>query len=382
MMGVIVNFDKIALCILCYTIIYYLNRVPLAAARSRFTPEALMSRVSDTRARTREAATRLVAAGRRPHALTVDLIYAEIKQGSRTTINDELKRWKDEQAQVDALNAALPPVVANAMLAVWAVAVEQGEQAFAQRREEVEGELTQAVDCVQDLETRLAAAHADAAALRTQLESHQANMDAVRAEAALVRTAADTAQARAQALEEQLDSARREAEHRLAETKTEQQQRVAALQAAMTAQEQAFRDELDKATTRLEGVQQHVLRQVTDAREATARAEARLAKAQQTTDERATEVQQLRTRLADQSQQYDRAQSDLARLSQEADQWRAERESLIQQLARLSGAHDAQAAQIDALERRAVGAETRLEAALKRSVAIKKAANADQMDRS
>jgi len=250
-----------------------------------------MSRISDTRVRTREAATHLVAAGRRPHALTVDLIYAEIKQGSRTTINDELKRWKDEQAKVDALNAALPPVVANAMLAVWAVAVEQGENAFTQRREEVEGELTQALECVQGLETRLAAAHEDAATLRTQLEARQANIDALRADAAMVRTAADTAQARAQALEEQLEFVRREAEHRLAETKAEQQQRVAALQAAMTAQEQAFRDELEKATTRLEGVQQHVLRQVTEAREATARAEARLAKAQQTTDERATEVQ-------------------------------------------------------------------------------------------
>ena len=29
----------------------------------------------------------IVAAGRRPHELTVDLIYTEIQQGSRTTIN-------------------------------------------------------------------------------------------------------------------------------------------------------------------------------------------------------------------------------------------------------------------------------------------------------
>ena len=58
-----------------------------------------MSRVSDTRLRTREAATHLVTTGRRAHDLTVDLIYAEIKQGSRTTINDELKLWKDEQAK-------------------------------------------------------------------------------------------------------------------------------------------------------------------------------------------------------------------------------------------------------------------------------------------
>ncbi|MGV0951728.1 MAG: hypothetical protein ACOYB3_13750 [Azonexus sp.] len=48
----------------------------------------------------------------------------------------------------------------------------------------------------------------------------------------------------------------------------------------------------------------------------------------------------------------------------------------------MTGTRDAQAGQIDALERRAVGAETRLEAALKRPVAIKKAAKADQLDRS
>ena len=80
-----------------------------------------MSRVSDTRLRTREAAARLVAAGRRPHDLTVDLIYAEIKQGSRTTINDELKLWKDEQAKAEALTAALPPAVANAMIRLFVV---------------------------------------------------------------------------------------------------------------------------------------------------------------------------------------------------------------------------------------------------------------------
>lgn len=47
-----------------------------------------MSRVSDTRLRTREAAAHLVSTGRRSYDLTVDLIYAEIKQGSRTTINE------------------------------------------------------------------------------------------------------------------------------------------------------------------------------------------------------------------------------------------------------------------------------------------------------
>jgi len=51
---------------------------------------------------------------------------AEIGQGSRRTISDELR--KDEQAKVDALSEALPPAVASAMMAAWAIAVERGER--------------------------------------------------------------------------------------------------------------------------------------------------------------------------------------------------------------------------------------------------------------
>src|ERR1700751_4781880 len=104
-----------------------------------------MSRISDTRIRTRAAAVQLLASGRLAHELTVDLIYAEIRQGSRTTINDELKLWKDEQVRNDALAAALPPAVASAMLSVWAIAVEQGEQVFAQRGDELEAEAAAAI---------------------------------------------------------------------------------------------------------------------------------------------------------------------------------------------------------------------------------------------
>lgn len=111
-----------------------------------------MSRVNDTRFRTREATARLVAAGRRPHDLTVDLICAVIKQGSRTTINDELKPWKDEQA--DALTNAMPPAVAHAMLNIWAVAVEHGEKVFDQRREEAETQLAHALTCIEILESK------------------------------------------------------------------------------------------------------------------------------------------------------------------------------------------------------------------------------------
>ncbi len=338
-----------------------------------------MSRVSDTRIRTREAAARLVAAGRRPHELTVDLIYAEIRQGSRTTINDELKLWKDEQAKVDALSAALPPAVANAMMAAWAVAVEHGELAFERRREEVEDELAKASDRVQVLEAEGSRLQEAAAGLQAQLASRQAKAEALREEAARMRGAIDAAQARTQALEELLALARSEAEQRLVAEKTEHQQQMIELQAATVAQERAFRAEIDKATERLEGVQKHVMLQVAEAREATKRVESQLAKAHQRTEELSVEAQQLRAKLATQIQQNERAQSDLTKASQEAGQLRTERESLIQQLALLTGKLDAQAAQVESQERRAIGAEKRLEEALKRSgTPRKKTAKSDQ----
>jgi len=340
-----------------------------------------MSRVSDTRIRTREAAAGLVAAGRRPHELTVDLIYAEIRQGSRTTINDELKLWKDEQAKVDALSAALPPAVANAMMAAWAVAIEHGEKVFEQRRDEVESELAAALQRVQALETDLAREQEDVAGLRAQLTSRKEEVEALRNEVTRGYAAAEAAQARAQALEQQIESSHAEAEQRLAAANFAHERRLAELQGAMAAHEQAFRAEIAKATERLEGVQKHVMLQVAEAREATKRAEALLAKAQQKNDELSAEAQQLRAQLATQIQQSEKAQNDLARVSQVAEQLRTERETLIQQLAMLTGKLDAQTAQIESLEHRAIGAENRLEKALKRPAAIKKkTAKVDQAD--
>lgn len=340
-----------------------------------------MSRVSDTRIRTREAAARLVAAGRRPHELTVDLIYAEIRQGSRTTINDELKLWKDEQAKVDALSAALPPAMANAMMAAWAVAVEHGEKVFEQRQAEVEGELATALQRAQTIETDLAREQEEAAGLRAQLASRQAEAEALRDEVARGRAAAEATEARALALERQVEASRAEAEQRLAAANAAHERRLTELREAMAAQEQTFRTEIGKATERLEGVQRHVMLQVAEAREATKRAEALLAKAQQKNEELSAEAQQLRAELASQAQQSARAQEDLDRVSQAADQLRTERETLIQQFAMLTGKLDAQTAQIESLEHRAIGAEARLEKALKRPTGTKKkAGKEDQTD--
>jgi hypothetical protein len=97
-----------------------------------------------TRQRTREAAADLVAAGYRPDKITVDLIYTAIGQGSRTTINDELKLWKEETIRAAGLEADMPPVIADSMRSLWVLAVEHGERVFEQRRGELEAQLVSA----------------------------------------------------------------------------------------------------------------------------------------------------------------------------------------------------------------------------------------------
>lgn len=333
-----------------------------------------MSRVSDTRLRTREAAARLVAAGRRPHDLTVDLIYAEIKQGSRTTINDELKLWKDEQAKADALTAALPPAVANAMLNMWAVAVEHGEKVFDQRREEAESQLAQAMTRIESLETEKNHLTQRIEGLQADVAQGQSDLNAFREMLANERAAKEAAIARASALEQQLESVKTDSERAITAMKSEHQQHVEVLQATLAAQEHTFRKEIDKATERLEGVQKHVMLQVTEAREAQKRTEALLSKASQRNEQLSAELQELWQKNASLTQLSERAQTDLTQAHNEMTQLRAERESLIQQVATATGKLGVLGERIESLERRAVGAETRLEEALKRPPSTKKTA--------
>ncbi len=331
-----------------------------------------MSRVSDTRLRTRETAARLVASGRRPHDMTVDLIYAEIKQGSRTTINDELKLWKDEQAKSDALTSALPPVVATAMLNIWAVAVEHGEKVFDQHREEVENQLVQATAHAESLDIEKINLARQIDGLQADVTQGQSELDVTREILAAERTAKDAANARSIALEQQLESVKTDSEQATSILKAEHQHRIEELQASLSAQEVAFREEISKATERLEGVQKHVMLQVAEAREAQKRAESLLSKANQKNEQLSVELQQFRNQIALLTQTSERSQVDLAQAHAETSQLRAERESLIQQLGSVTGKLDALGEQIESLERRAVGAETRLEKALKRPTTERK----------
>ncbi len=296
-----------------------------------------MSRVSDTRLRTRQAAAKLVASGRRPHDLTVDLIYAEIRQGSRTTINDELKLWKDDQAKVDALSAALPAPVASAMLAAWAVAVEHGEHVFDERRAEVEGELAQAVARTDAAEAARTEAQTEIAALREQLEQARAAEAAVRADSQRERDAKDTALQRLVDAEQRMASERTDTASRLDSQRDSYEQQLREQREALAASEARLRDELARATDRLEGVQKHVMLQVAEAREAQKRAEDQLTKAMQRGERLAGELESLRAEVVTRTTQLQRATQDCVAAADHSARLQAERDELTVQLATTGG---------------------------------------------
>lgn len=184
----------------------------------------------------------------------------------------------------------------------------------------------------------------------------------------------EAVQARAQTLEQQIETVKTDAAQAISILKTEQRQRVEELQTTIATQERSFRQEIDKATERLEGVQKHVMLQVTEAREAQKRTEAHLSKASQKNEQLVAEAQQIRRQIASLTQTTERAQTDLAQAHGEMSRLQSEREALIQQVATATGKLGALGEQIESLERRAVGAETRLEDTLKRPAAAKRKA--------
>ncbi len=289
------------------------------------------------------------------------MIYAEIRQGSRTTINDELKLWKDEQTKVDALRAALPRPVADAMLIAWATAVEHGENTFSKRSEEIEQELAQAHDRTVQLHEKLADLQRENSALQAELDHSRNELSSIRQEASTERTAKESAQARLDILEKEVDAAREGAQKIVLEMKLECQSKVEVLKEKVSAEEEKFRAEITRATEQLETIRKQVLEQVSVAQKSKEETEFRLEIAHKENARRSAEIQKLRTDLAIQFELREqmleakaKAESNLERLS-------TERDSIVRDLARASGRLSAQTAQIESLERRAVSAESRLE---------------------
>jgi hypothetical protein len=266
-----------------------------------------VGRSSDTRQRTREAAAELVAGGHRAYAITVDLIYAAIGQGSRTTINDELKRWKDEQARAAALEADWPPVVADGMRALWVLAVEHGERVFEQRRAEVEAQLATAHEELARAESARAQLLATQERVSEQVGTLSEHLAEVRQQLRAETAAKNDAVAHAHALQEELNAARQDSARQLESIRQEQEKQAADFQQAIAARDAAFRAELDTATQRLESAQAHMLQQIDAARLGQRRAESQAANLQLRRDQLQSELAELKMQCGVQERSPTRA---------------------------------------------------------------------------
>jgi chromosome segregation ATPase len=326
-----------------------------------------MSRTSDTRQRTREAAADLVAQGRHPHQVTVDLIYAEIQQGSRTTINDELKQWKEGKAQADALGAELPPVVADSMRSLWVVAVEHGERVFEQRRAELEAQLGAVGEQLAVVETAREQADATNGLLKQQIATSAQQLTELRQQLTAETTAKNEAASHAQALQQELNAVRLGSARQLEAIRQEQERQANEFQQAIADRDATFRAQLDTATQRLESAQAHMLQQIDDARQGQRRAESQAAKIQQQRDQLQSEFTELRMQLSLQTRELKDRSIALEAATEHTARSAAEKQALVTDLASARGRLEGIESTVRSLEARAVAAETRMAEATARN---------------
>jgi chromosome segregation ATPase len=331
-----------------------------------------MSRVSDTRQRTREAAAQLVAGGKRPHEITVDQIYAAIQQGSRTTINDELKLWKDERTKVDALGADLPPAVADAMRSLWVAAVEQGEGTFAEQREALEAELTSTQSERDEAAASRDAAMVDEQQRRQQVAQLGEQLDELQQHLVAESATKNDALGQVHALQQEIASLRTESMRQQETAAAAREKQATEFQARLAERDLAFQTELGTATQRLEAAQDHMLRQIDEAREGQRHAERALAKAQRRHEEQQTELTELRLRYREQLQKLEQQRAQIEALKNE-------RQTLTRQVLSNRGQIDGMELALQLLAAKAAGTkkstdDTRKPAQRKRRVDSKKSA--------
>jgi chromosome segregation ATPase len=318
-----------------------------------------MSRVSDTRKRTREAAAALVSEGKRPHQLTVDLIYAAIQQGSRTTINDELKLWKDERTKADALGADLPPAIADAMRSLWVAAVEQGEQVFSEHRQTLESDLATLQRTHDDVVVERDAALSTVQQLQQEIERLREQSAQAQLQLTQETEAKRDALGQTQALQREMATVRADMTQQLEEARDVQQRLTSEFQTTITARDAAFQAERDKANERVEVAQTRMLQETDAAREGLRQAEQQLVRARKRNEEQQADLTELRLEVARHQRKLAESETRMKTLAQV----KGERDKLTLELATLHGQLAGLTAAVRSAESRAVAAESRLTAA-------------------
>ena len=320
-----------------------------------------MSRVSDTRQRTREAAAALVADGRRPHELTVDLIYAAIQQGSRTTINDELKLWKDERAKADALGADLPPVIADAMRSLWVAAVEQGEQLFGEQRQAMESDLAALQRAHDDTTAERDTAHATVQLLQQEISQLRAQSAELQQQLGREIEAKREALSQVQALQHEMEAVRTDMAQQQETARHAHDRLTTEFQATIAARDAAFQVERDKANERVEAAQARMLQETDAAREGQRHAEQQLAKLRQRSEDQQTSLTELRLDMARIRRELADGEARLAAMASVT----GERDQLALELAATRGQVSGLTSALQSAEARAVAAENQLTVAHK-----------------
>lgn len=315
-----------------------------------------MSRVSDTRQRTREAAAQLVAGGKRPHEITVDQIYAAIQQGSRTTINDELKQWKDERTKADALGADLPVVVVDAMRALWVAAVEQGEAVFAEQRSALEIALADTEERQAAISQEREEALTKSTALTEQCEALRLQIAALQVRLETEVTAKHQALQDGQALQQKLNALQTDTAEQIERIRQAQTAQAEEFQATIATRDAAFQIEREKANERLEVAQARMLQEIDAAREGRRRAESQLTKTRERLEHQQVSLAELRLDAGRHQRELANRDARLEALAATV----ADRDRMAIELAAVRGELEGLRAAMHSLEARATAAETRL----------------------
>jgi tRNA G10 N-methylase Trm11 len=117
-----------------------------------------------------------------PGKITVDKIYAVIRQGSRTTINDELKAWRVDKSK---------PEVPKELLDLWSGTVKRADEVFAQDRECMEAEVAEANRQADELRSENEALRREAESRETRLKEKSDEAENLRLELSASKSEAE-----------------------------------------------------------------------------------------------------------------------------------------------------------------------------------------------
>ena len=302
------------------------------------------------------AAAQLVAGAKRPHEITVDQIYAVIQQGSRTTINDELKQWKDERTKADALGADLPAAVADAMRALWVVAVEQGEVVFAEQRSTLEAAVADAEQQHATVTQARDDALATSTTLTEQCETLRQQITTLQTRVEFEATAKNQALQDGQALQQKLIALQTDTAEQIERIRQAQTDQAEEFQAVIASRDAAFQVERDTANERLEAAQARMLQEIDTAREGQRRAEQQMVKTRERLERQQASLAELRTEAGHHRRELAERDTRLGALAAAV----ADRDRMAIELAAARGQLEGLGTAMQSLETRAITAESRI----------------------